>query len=765
MAADIVDSNLVEEPLLSFKPSLPPAYLFNLTPHSLSPSELAQTSKRLSVDALALDDCLRDSIHSSKILAANTDKEHRPMQTQKPESNTRMASINGTTDGNRGEGGSKDRFATILNSESTRRIPNFSLKPATFSPAPSSIPIAGNNIDTSDDWSEDSESSDSENSPLRFRYSNFSLMHESNDVPRYASSDGGGDACGMNGQSAHEHMFNYNISPLERWTSGLSHFDNDLFPPPDARSSSAGSAKSSLTDELPFPDETMAASTNSLHLALHSREMSPLDSQTDSSTSSPPLAGRSPQWKPLALASVSNYRPSGISSSVPLVSENDHATAPSSPTDGESNIVDSCPRPYRKPPPWANFPPQPPLPRVPSTAKKRKRKTDNHQPVAVAHSPNAVHRTPTILKSVRASDASDSDATNPLTPIITYRLKTVNPENGTVKVVMKEDYMANFIQSKADLVLENTSRKEKKMGKKKESLMELSLDHRLKNRTKRLKCPTATQRSVRVPQGSVRTISLKPHSATSKSNRRPSPLICDSEGFLILVPSDSTSKTKQETTKAPKARKSRQTAAQAQKRMEKLEEREKLRNEKAMKEQRLCEEVEMERIQRENEMKELLALKERLYEAGVQLRYAEEKSKTVLPLQKDNDTPAIDSGQSNMMPVSSMDALWSVGITEEHPSVPHHSDHFATLNSTQYQGTQAQALRISKQTDHSPLSTYSEHILWKQKQTKADAIVRQKFASLSMLGMYSADATWEFKELGGKIENLGAGYTTNPSKS
>ncbi|KAJ4492462.1 hypothetical protein C8R41DRAFT_831602 [Lentinula lateritia] len=408
------------------------------------------------------------------------------------------------------------------------------------------------------------------------------------------------------------------------------------------------------------------------------------------------------------------------------------------------------------PPPWASRPPQPsPSPsHSPSTTKKRKRtmaETYQNQHVARTRSPTAAR---TVLESVIADGTSASGMDNLTTssrPVIMYRLRTADMDNGTINVVLKEDYMANFLQNKAYLVEEKVKKKEKdrerRMGKKVEEIKETSLD---------------ADRG----RGSVRAIYTSFGSVASAI--RPPSLPASSDTPRALE-QDTQPLTKAELRKSTKAELRRLANAR------KAE----LKQEKHR--QKIREEAEKtERLQREQEMQELLALKERLFEARALRKHGEEGS--ALNRLADNPTPASEV----ITTPTEKNALGTSETVNGHPF--HGQLHTSASNFTQHGTWTPQSATPNQSVD-------TQYRSWEQEQSReqvihgeriakeqgtatvpgadsrpapatswnhtavtlpgpAEDIVRQQFALLSALGMYSADATWEIKELGGDVENM-----------
>ncbi|KAF8830851.1 hypothetical protein HHX47_DHR2001101 [Lentinula edodes] len=529
----------------------------------------------------------------------------------------------------------------------------------------------------------------------------------------------------------------------------------------------------------------------------------------DPHTSSPP-----PQWEPPTTLSSSmvnaltNMAPPGDDP----VHKRHGMASPRSPTEGLSLTSPVTAPAYSSscsslpPPPWANGPPQPPPSpsHSPGTGKKRKRttvETHQNQRVARTRSPTAAR---TVLESVVADGTSGMDnLTTSSRPVIMYRLRTADMENGMINVVLKEDYMANFLQNKAYLVEEKVKKKEKdrerRMGKKVEEIQETSLDP---DRGR------GTVRAIYTSFGSVATATQPPSLPASSDTSH----VLEQE-TQPLTKAELRKSTKAELRRLANARKAelkqekhrqkireleekvkaaeeykrqleRQRASvrptKVQRRTGKVEEREKAKKEKIMKEQRTHEAEKTERLQREQEMQELLALKERLFEARALRKHGEEGS--ALNRLADNPTPASEV----ITTPTETNALGTSETVNGHPF--HRQLHTSASNFTQHGTLTPQSATPNQSVD-------TQYRSWEQEQSReqvihgeriakeqgtatvpgadskpapatswnhtavtlpgpAEDIVRQQFALLSALGMYSADATWEIKELGGDVENM-----------
>ncbi|KAJ4472946.1 hypothetical protein J3R30DRAFT_745138 [Lentinula aciculospora] len=924
----LVDSFQGQQPQLN-APSTPSEeiHLSNSASRSfyLAQPIVSRTSKRLFADAFATDEYLSDSIHYRGMQAAakSDSAENQLMGDKKLKRELSVTFVHSSADENRDEGGSRYHSSLWNSSLAAKYLegptPQFSLKPAVFSPIPSKILIS-NGHHQHKHWSEDSESSDSEHeyqsnssSFTHGQYSEHPLMddhlqdldslrdtledvplasyptrHSSPIDPRlsgphiqdpsYSSSiyhsdtmdsgtsslndpkkttDGsrtrkahlevesnapslkyrgsqlkisgvntapassGCDNGGMHMRSAHRRRFGlvpsseletvstHTCSPLPI-SLGLDSSESSM----PGTMSTSDTYNERLSPAIPLddtsnstcldtPDDIRCAaeveSPTDIVPPLHSSKISMMYSgagpslslipslnvsaaslQRDLSASTPmsiplsnthaltssTLSDSDLAQKPLVMASTLDLPSADDASRIDLVT-----STSSDPVRANSPTHQSLP-----PPPWANLPRQPLLSPLPNTAIKQKQKTvDVTAPTS----------TDVITSSGR--------------PVITYRLQTANPTNGTFNVVMKEDYMANFIQEKAEKGKAKTWKKDKDK-KKQEKHRQLLLDDGSKHEVG--------------AQGSIRAILSSSNSiSTSRSpTRGPQTILDVHHASTVIMCSESASRdiekepeplTKAELRRLANIHKAELKAEQQQQKRHELEEkaiaakeakeqRERERaNTRAAKAQKRMEKfekqekakraAELERNQRENEMRELLALKERLFEGRGHLNHMHMQD-----LQADNHIQTSGPGQSITIPANAMDASQST----QHPSDTQFrgSDPFTTEHSnvgvppaeteniygfrigqehlsSEHDQRQQATWGVERGTVHEQApegttgmgadSQFNSATSWRHNTFTAsvptEEIVRQQFAYLSALGMYSADATWEIKELGGDV--------------
>ncbi|KAJ3863646.1 hypothetical protein EV359DRAFT_82197 [Lentinula novae-zelandiae] len=464
----------------------------------------------------------------------------------------------------------------------------------------------------------------------------------------------------------------------------------------------------------------------------------------DPHTSSPP-----PQCEPPIILSSSMV--DALTNMAPPANDpvhNSHGmTSPRSPTEYLSLTSPVTAPAYSSsctslpPPPWASRPPKPsPSPsHSPSTTKKRKRtmaETYQNQHVARTRSPTAAR---TVLESVIADGTSASGMNNLTTssrPVIMYRLRTADMDNGTINVVLKEDYMANFLQNKAYLVEEKVKKKEKdrerRMGKKVEEIKETSLDADRGRGSVR-----AIYTSFGSVASAIRPPSLPASSDTSRALEQDTQPLTKAElrkstkAELRRLANARKAELKQEKHRQKireleekvkaaeeyKRQLERQRASvrptKVQRRTGKVEEREKAKKEKIMKEQRTHEAEKAERLQREQEMQELLALKERLFEARALRKHGEEGS--ALNRLADNPTPASEV----ITTPTEKNALGTSETVNGHPF--HGQLHTSASNFTQH-GTLTPQLATPNQSVDTPYRS------WEQEQSREQVIHGERIA-------------------------------------
>ncbi|KAJ3710543.1 hypothetical protein C8R42DRAFT_714443 [Lentinula raphanica] len=759
---------------------------------------------RAHADAALLEENSLRSDNARRLQVVVGSKDHSILENQGYEARNGTSFFEGSEDKDGRESRSESQVATVVVSNSTKRcdpcfclhsfldgalrlhyrVSRFSLKPATF--APSTLPIEGNHEYTSESSQDYSESSDSEHE-ISFQAPHLSIFHQHNTFSDYDSRSA---ESALDVHNAHRPSLDSLNFSFHRQSSRSSCGGSDLLSTVRALGSDPDSLR---TEKVRFSDNFTFSSSESVHVEPPQRI----------------------------------YRKSSVTSPLVASTEDDPGppTAPPSPTMGESRVILSssgtsssnslerlpCPAP-----PWANRPSQPELSSASATARKRKRKTLKSQHVITQPLSPSIARRASRSNLENPANHSGSDPLTSAKPVITYRIRTVDPENGEDIVVMKEDYMANFIQNQDDSA-EAAIRMEQKEWKKRkwkkpENLMELSLDHAIESR---VRFGTHGEESISETSGS--------HSFGS-----PDLYECDSEGTLILhAPSATTSRLlkepvdkaelrkrrrsertrqkdelRKEKAQALKERKERREqekaaarAAKAKERQEKIEEREKMKKARQMEGQTIRDTEEMERMQREKEIAELEGLKEKLYAAGVLPRPTGDVLKEPAFTFVESRVVSPPSVQFTPAPFGSpgtLDADSVIAIQKRHSEFDnfiHHEFIQHSKDSTLVQplvATSESRARTSDDSSNQSAKEATQEAGLAPRRELADRTattsstltftpsspaetVRQKFALLSTLGMYSADDTWEFKELGGKIENLntrnGSSNASSKSKS